>query len=225
MAQEGSDGLYEGEESGLDAEELMHLAIKAMNQDRDDDAILFLKHAISLSPEEGRLHYLLGAVHAQLGMRERAIQEIERALSYDPTLGTAAFQLGLLYMAKGEVSLARQAWAPLDDLAEDNALRLFKNGMVRFLEEDYAGAIEWLQRGIELNDVAESLNDNMAQVIEQAQALVDAPGASEKGVSRQGAAVQGTTSAAGRSGQVLGGELAAKQHVLLAGYRKQDKEH
>lgn len=214
MAQEQIDDLDELEEPGLDAEELMHLAIKAMNQDRDDDAILFLKHDISLSPEEGRLHYLLGAVHAQLGMRDRAIREIERALNYDPTLGTASFQLGLLHMATGDEARARKAWAPLDELDQDDALRLFKNGMVCFLEEDFAGAVDLLRRGMERNEVAESLNDNMEQVIEQAQALLDARNPS----------TQDGEAPAVASGPASGGSTSSQQHVLLAGYRKQDGE-
>lgn len=208
-----NDDLDESDEPGLDAEELMHLALKAMAQDRDDDAILFLKHALQLSPEEGRLHYLLGAVHAQLGMGERAIREIERALSYDPTLGTARFQLGLLYMSNDQEALARKAWMPLDELDADNALRLFKEGMTRFMDEDYAGAVGLLQRGIELNEEVESLNDNMRQVLEQAQAMLEAGDAPAEAITPRGAELD-------RDGR----DPAAQQHVLLAGYRKRDTE-
>ena len=48
-------------EAGLDAQELMHLALKAMEQDRHEDVLLFLKQALVQEPEEGRLHYLQAA--------------------------------------------------------------------------------------------------------------------------------------------------------------------
>lgn len=214
MAQQEVENLEEGEEIGLDAEELLHLAIKAMNQDRDDDALLFIKHALTLAPDEGRLHYLLGAIHAELGMRERAIPEIERAVALDPTLSTASFQLGLLYIATGQEDLARQAWAPLDELEAEDAMRLFKEGMTHFLDENYAAAIEVLRHGMERNDVAESLNDNMEQVIEQAQKLLEAGTTPAKPAKNAG-------TARARAGHR---DLASQQHVLLAGYRKQDEE-
>lgn len=162
----------DADDVGLDAEELMHLALKAMEQDRDDDALIFLKHALVLEPEDGRLHYLLGALHAELGMRVRAIKEISRAVALDPELHVAVFQLGMLYLGSGDTDKAQQTWASLDKLGEDNVLLVFKAGMTHFLNEDYEQAIAVLERGCELNDIAESLNDHVAQIIEQARLLL-----------------------------------------------------
>ena len=202
----------ESEETGLDAEELMHLALKAMEQDRDDDALVFLKHALVQEPEDGRLHYLLGALHAELGMVERAIREITRATELNPDLATAHFQLGLLHVAKADFEQAREAWRPLDQLGEDDALRLFKEGMVKFLNESYAEAIPLLERGIALDEVGEALNENMQRVLEQARAAI--AGQDSKEVTRPS-----EPPARPRPEQRTGAE---SQHVLLAGYRKQE---
>lgn len=94
----------------LDAEELMHLAMRAMRENRDEDALLFLKHAIAQAPADGRLHYSLGALHAELGMAQRAISEITRATELNPELSVAHFQLGLLHVAGRGPERAQQAW-------------------------------------------------------------------------------------------------------------------
>jgi len=172
----------ESDEPRLDAEELMHLALKAMERNRHDDALLFLKHAIAEAPEDGRLHHLLGALHAEVGMTERAIREITRATELSPGLSTAHFQLGLLHVAMADVEQAQEAWAPLDQLGENDALRIFKGGMVHFLNEEYEEAIAWLKRGIELNEASESLNDDMQLVIEQAQAARSEQASKDKAV-------------------------------------------
>src|SRR5262245_15707052 len=162
----------ESNETGLDTEELTRLALKAMTQNRDDEALRLLKHALVQAPEEGRLHYLLGALHAELGMVERAIQEITRATQLSPQLGIAHFQLGLLHMARADFGRARDAWQPLDQLEEDDALRFFKEGMVQFLEENYNDAVILLKRGIALEEGGGALTDRMERVIEQAQAAM-----------------------------------------------------
>lgn len=58
-------------EYGLDAEELMHLALGAMDAENNEEAITYLKRALALAPEEGKLHHLLGAGHAEIAGRLR----------------------------------------------------------------------------------------------------------------------------------------------------------
>ena len=42
----------------------MHLALAALEARRSDEALVYLKRAIAVEPNNARLHYLLGAVHA-----------------------------------------------------------------------------------------------------------------------------------------------------------------
>ena len=204
----------ESEQPDLDAEELMHLALEAMKHDRDDEALLFLKRALAQEPEDGRVHYLLGALHAALGMTGRAITEMTRATELRPDLGLARFQLGLLHMTAGESEQARSAWVPLNQLSEDDALRVFGDGMTRFLDADYGAAIALLKRGIELDESAESLNANMMQVIEHAQAALEAQTQSAN------AAAPSPPSLPQHDQRVV----PDLQHVLFAAYRTQDQK-
>jgi Flp pilus assembly protein TadD len=194
-------------ETNVDAEELLSIAIKAMQADQDEHAIDCLKRALSISPKDARLHYLLGAVHAQLGLYPRAIEEMTQATALDPSLGSAALQLGLLHLITGDVEQARRTWAPLGTLGQDDPLRLFKTGIEYFLEEDYERAVAQTRRGMERCQL-ESLNREMQRIVEQAEAL-------------QAEAPKSKTAAADASPADAPQPAAAdSQHVLLAGYTK-----
>src|ERR1043165_7102337 len=106
----------EGPEGQLDAEELMHLALGAMERDRDDEALAYLKRAIALAPDSGLLHHLLGALYAEPGMIDRAIFEMTQAITHVPQLKMARFQLGLLHFTSGDLESAENVWAPLGEL-------------------------------------------------------------------------------------------------------------
>jgi hypothetical protein len=108
-------------ETDVDAEELLFIAIKAMKADRDEDAIACLK---------------------------RAVEDMTQATALDPSLGNAALQLGLLHLITGDVQRARHVWAPLEALAEDDPLRLFKRGMEYFLDEHYDQTLAEIRRGM-----------------------------------------------------------------------------
>ena len=182
----------------LDAQELLHLALKAMNEQRDAEAISLLKRGVAVAPEDGRLHYLLGAMHAQLGMYDRAIDEMQRAVQLAPQIEMAHFQLGLLLLTSGQVDAARQAWQALDALDAEHPLALFRSGMLRLVADDFDGCIELLRRGIERNTEHEPLNRDMGRVIEAAEQA------------RAGRPPAGDATAA---------DAASARHVLLAGYR------
>src|SRR5262245_57558625 len=92
----------------LDAEELLHLAMKALERERDEDAMAYLKRGLVLQPRSGLLHYLLGALYAQLGIDGRAIEELNQAVAYSPELHSARFQLGLLHYASTNFEAAEK---------------------------------------------------------------------------------------------------------------------
>src|SRR5690349_6651155 len=81
----------------LDAEELLHLALQAMEQERYEDAMSRLKRGLVLEPRNGLMHHLLGAIYAQLGMIDRAVEEMTQAVTFAPEMHIARFQLGLLH--------------------------------------------------------------------------------------------------------------------------------
>lgn len=186
--------------SDLDAQELLHLALKAMEEQRDAEAIGLLKRGIALDPDDGRLHYLLGAMHAQLGMVERAVGELQHAVVLAPHIEMAHFQLGLLQLTRGDVDEARASWSALETLEAEHPLALFRAGMLSLVEDDVDACIAKLRRGIELNHEHEALSRDMERVIHAAE---------QARTERTQAGSEAPPQAEG----------ASAQHVLLAGYR------
>jgi Flp pilus assembly protein TadD len=153
----------------LDAEELLHLALKASNEHGHEQSITYLKRALELKPDEGRLHYMLAAEHAQMGLYDRAAQEMAKAVELDPSLTTAHFQLGLLHVTSGRVEEAEAAWRPLDKLGENHFLHLFKTGMLHLVRDEFSESARCLERGIKANNFNEALNNDMRKVLRDVQ--------------------------------------------------------
>jgi Flp pilus assembly protein TadD len=153
----------------LDVDELMHLALHAANKKEPDKAIGHLKELLDILPKNGKAYYLLGALHAEIGMYDRAIEEMTRAVELDPNIPTAHFQLGLLYITSGRVEEAKKAWKPLDALGEKDPLFLFKRGMLSLAIDDFAACIADLRQGISLNKVNPNLNNDMQRIINSAE--------------------------------------------------------
>lgn len=152
----------------------MHLALRALDADRSEEAITFLKRALVLAPNDGRLHFLLGAVHAEIGLDERAIAELSRAVELAPELLTAHFQLGTLFLKRGDVDRAAQAWRPLDALDRSHPLAMFKSALTCLAEGDYTQCIAQLRQGLAGDELNDAIHSEMREVLARAEAFVAA---------------------------------------------------
>lgn len=190
--------------SELDAEELLHLAMSASAEGRHEDAISSLKRALALSPREGRIHYMLGAEHAQIGLYERAAEEMAQALQFDPRLDTARFQLGLLHVTSGRVDQAAEVWKPLDKLGAEHPLHLFKTGLLHLAHGEFQESARLLARGIARNNANPALNNDMWRMLRDVQTHLEAP------------AVKTPATSPASPG--------SPKHVLLSAYRQNHDE-
>ncbi|MCU7934031.1 MAG: tetratricopeptide repeat protein [Candidatus Thiodiazotropha sp. (ex Dulcina madagascariensis)] len=189
----------------LEADELMHLALHASNNNRPDEAISLLKDLINKTPYNAEALYLLGALHAEIGMYDRAKEEISKALEYEPNLVPARFQLGLLHLTSGNVDLAEETWSDLEKLGEKDCFFLFKRGLLSLAQDRFDSCIEDLSRGIALNSFNEPLNKDMSRIIE----------AAEKTINEQ-SVTQDVTDGSGDS--------TNNRFSLLSAYRRNDIE-
>ena len=189
----------------LDVDELLHLAIHASQQNQHEDTINYLKQALEVAPDNGKVHYLLGAEHAEIGLYDRAVTDMEKAVKFDPSLVTAHFQLGLLHITSGRVDQAAKAWKPLDALGDNNPLYLFKTGMLHLVRDEFDECIDKLSKGITLNTMNEALNKDMRRIIDEV-----------KGREKQPPGLGAKTDKPKKS----------TSHVLLSAYRnnKEEKE-
>jgi tetratricopeptide (TPR) repeat protein len=162
----------------LDADELLHLAIAASDRDQTDQALGFLKRAIEVDPNNAKAHYLLGAEHAQIGLFERAIDDMRRAVELDATLDAARFQLGLLLITSSQPQAADEVWHGLEPLGPDHFYVLFKTGLMHLARDEFADCLRCLRAGIAANQTLAPLNTDMQQIIDQVQGMLP-PGGGE----------------------------------------------
>lgn len=153
--------------SRLDTDELMHLALAASQRGQAAEAIDYLKRLIEISPDNAEAHHLLGAEHAQIGMYERALEDMAQALVLEPTLHTTRFQLGLLYLTMRRVDEAIETWGPLDALGTEHAFYLFKTGLIHLARDEFAECRACLEKGISANDFSPPLNTDMQRVLDE----------------------------------------------------------
>lgn len=151
----------------LDDAELLQLGLRALRQNRDDEAIAFFKRAIEIEPRNAQAHYLLGAEHAQLGLRDRAIAEMSQALELEPGLTAARFQLGLLHFTQQQLGEAERAWAPLKQLPAGQYLRLFASALMHLSQGRIPECLAELKDGIANNNENEPLNTDMRGLLQK----------------------------------------------------------
>jgi Flp pilus assembly protein TadD len=166
--------------SRLDEEELLHLAIDASRQQRHGDAIQYLKDAAAKAPRNARVRYLLGAEHAQIGLLDRAQEEMTAAVEIDPALVPARFQLGLLYLVRGRIAEASGAWKPLDELPESDPYLHFKRGLESLVQDDFARCEASVSRGMQLNTSNAPLNQDMQRILDEVKTRTGQPPAAPK---------------------------------------------
>ncbi len=153
----------------LDAQEYLHLAIKSSQAGSHQAALEQLHHCLALEPDNAAANFLMAAEHAELGLFERAIDGMEKALSINPGLELASFQLAMLYFQNGEEHKAQALWDKLGNTTEDKSLQLFSTGLSLLCKNETEQAVAFLQHGIAENTANPAINqliDNIVKYID-----------------------------------------------------------
>ena len=156
----------------LDSEELLHLAVAASDRDQTDQAIELLKRAVAADPANAKAHYLLGAEHAQIGLFDRAVAEMQRAIELDESLDAARFQLGLLQLTSRQVDAAETTWRHLDGLGAQHPFVLFKTGLLHLARDEFDMCLRCLREGLAANTTNAPLNADMQRIAQQVETLL-----------------------------------------------------
>lgn len=155
----------------LDNEELLRIAVDAVNHGRHADAMALLKTLLERDPDSVFGNYLLAAEHMQLGMVERAEEGFRKAVALAPDFPMARFQLGQLYMVKGDAAAAKTALSPLSSLPTGTALSGYAKGMLAAANEDIDAAIGELQMGLACEQDNPDLAGDMQRVLDNLLAM------------------------------------------------------
>ena len=155
----------------LDNDELLRIALDALNQDRHGEAVSMLKTLVERDPKHVFGTYLLAAEHMQLGLVDRAEEGFRRTVELAPDFPIARFQLGQLYLVKGDAASARTTLAPVAALPEHVAMSHYAKGLIAAANEDAQSAILALQAGLACEQDPPLLAGDMQRVLDNLRAL------------------------------------------------------
>ena len=150
----------------LDQDELMHLALRDISSGAHESAIEKLKKALTVTPDDPRLQFLLAAEHAEIGMLDRAKEGLHTTLQLDAKLHPARFQLGLLELMSGNGTAAEEIWQGLEELGPENGMVLYSQALLIAQTEDKDQAIALLKKAIEVETDNPSLRREMEKSLE-----------------------------------------------------------
>lgn len=143
----------------LDNEELMFVALDAVNNSRFGEGLAVLKTLLRREPDHANARYLLAAQHAQLGMFERAETGFRALLETSPGFTVARFQLGQLLLMREAMAEAKAVLSPL--LGGDDALGAYARALCAFADGDHPAVLRELDEGLRLPQAVPTLATDM----------------------------------------------------------------
>lgn len=155
----------------LDNDELLVLALAAINGGRDAEALLLLKTLLEREPGQVHARYLLAAQYAQMGLMDRAEAGFRAVVAAAPQLAIARFQLGQLLLGKGDADQAAAVLAPLS--GGDDALAAYARGLSALVGEDSVAAARELRAGLALAQPVPALAADMQRLLDGIAAPAD----------------------------------------------------
>lgn len=155
----------------LDNDELLRIALDAINQDRHAEAVTMLKTLLERDPRHVFGTYLLAAEHAQLGMMDRAEEGFRATVAMAPDFPMARFQLGQMHLVKGQAADAKAVLAPLATLPAGQALSGYARGLIAAADERLPEAIDGIRAGLACEQEIPALAQDMQRVLANLTAL------------------------------------------------------
>ena len=155
----------------LDNDELLRLALDAMNTGRDAESVAMLKTLTERDPGNAYGHYLLAAQHAQMGLMDRAEMGFKAAVACGLEIPAARFQLGQLLLLKGENAEAHQVLAGLRGVG--GSMGEYAQALMALAAGEITTAMGHLRDGLEQPQDIPALTDDMRRLLA---ALADQPG-------------------------------------------------
>jgi tetratricopeptide (TPR) repeat protein len=167
IAMKEASTLTPGITAMLDAEEYFHLALHASAAGDHHACMTYIEEVLQREPHNARAIYLLAVQHTELGLTQRAIAGIKAALSIDPELEIARFQLGLLLMF--DQNEPREAKSYLERLgsSENRALRAYSLAMIAIADNELVLARQKLAIGLSESSPDSPLSTLMRRLFER----------------------------------------------------------
>lgn len=145
--------------------DLLRLALDAIHQARDVEAVRLLQRVLEREPDNLHVQYLLAIQHAQLGLFDRAEERLRAVLAVLPEFVVARFQLAQLLLMRGTAKDACEWLAPV--LAQADPLGAYARGLSAAAEGDRDRACAVLEAALRLPQPVPALAGDMRRLCAQ----------------------------------------------------------
>jgi Tfp pilus assembly protein PilF len=157
-----------------DADEYLHLAVHASAIGDRHAAMGYLKEVLLQQPRNATAIYLLAVQHAEIGLTPRAVTGLHDAITIEPRLEVARFQLGWLLLDANRIAEAKEQFSALSSSA-DEALRAYSEAMLALADKNMALARDKLTSGLSRKTNNPGLSASMRRLLEQLSAAPAPP--------------------------------------------------
>ncbi|WP_298303591.1 hypothetical protein [uncultured Erythrobacter sp.] len=140
----------------------------------DGDDIGSIDILLSEYPNDPRLHFMRGSILAGQADHIKAHESLSRAVEIAPEYAIARYQLGFFELTSGEADRALATWGPILRAPKDNYLRVFVEGMVHVIRDEFSEAIAKFENGISLNQENLPMNGDIELLMRELKAKMDA---------------------------------------------------
>jgi eukaryotic-like serine/threonine-protein kinase len=111
-----------------------------------------LRRAVEVSPSYAEAHWAFGSILPAVGLLREAIEEMRKAVVLDPLVHRSSRWLARFLLYAGDVDASMAQSHKTLELKEDNFVSCLDIGSAFIEKGDYAGALEWYQRGQRLEN-------------------------------------------------------------------------
>lgn len=141
-------------------DELVAFSVSSIDKNDYVNALAYAKRALALNKTSEQVRFLLASIHAQLGLKDKAVDELTELCNSGCTIPEAYFQLGLIYFLSGDIDSADRSWSKLDQgNNRSEYLVAFKNGLLSFEHGKNKEAIHHIDKGISISTNLSLVND------------------------------------------------------------------
>lgn len=114
-------------------------------------AIAIFERVIEDHPANAAAYHQLGRCHMRLGMLDKAVENLATAVGLGPDRVPARLDLGMLYLATGNISKAKTQFRAVLSRTDSNVKGMTGLGITHYHEKDFGKAIARLQQACTLN--------------------------------------------------------------------------
>ena len=124
-----------------------------LNRGNLDDAITYLRRALTINPNYYLALNALGLAYFMKGNLQDASGYLQRCLAINPTFSEARNNLGMVYQEQGYLDKAQQEYrmAAADKNYNSRELPYYNLARLYLVAEKYQDALDHVQKAIELN--------------------------------------------------------------------------